>query len=468
MPPALTYSALMENPTTYLGHAKALLVLGMPLIGSNLAQVGIGMTDTLMLGWYSVEALAAVTLAGSMYFTLYLVGSGFAWAVMPIVAKAAEEGDEVQVRRATRMGLWLSMIYAALILPPLLFFEPIMVAAGQEPEIAALGQAYLRIAAWGIIPGLTVMTLRSYLSALEHTQIVLWVTLGTALLNAVLNYLFIFGNFGMPELGIRGAALASFAVMLTSMVALIIYAMRVFPDHRVFQRLWRSDWPGFAQVFKLGWPIMLTTLAETGLFAASAFMMGWLGKAEVAAHGIALQLASATFVVHLGLSQAATVRVGRALGRADQEGLKKGAIVALVMSVLFAAVTIAVFVATPEVLVSLFLGSDVNDRALILSIGASLVILAAIFQLADGAQVMGLGLLRGMQDTQMPMVFAAISYWLIGIPLCYVLGFSYGIGAEGIWLGLVIGLTIAAILLVARFWRRAGDAALSPRSDNGT
>jgi MATE family multidrug resistance protein len=427
----------------------------MPLIGSNLAQVGIGMTDILMLGWYSVDALAAVTLAGSMYFTLYLVGSGFAWAVMPIVAKSSEEGDDVQLRRATRMGLWLSMIFAALVLPPLLFFEPIMVALGQKPEVASLGQHYLRIAAWGMIPGLIVMTLRSYLSALERTQIVLWVTLGTAVLNAALNYVFIFGNFGMPELGARGAAIASLGVTITSTLALAAYAVHQFPDHQLFRRIWRPDWSAFAQVFALGWPIMLTTLAETGLFSASAFMMGWLGKAEVAAHGIALQLASATFVVHLGLSQAATVRVGRAVGRRDADGLRRGALVAFVMSVVFALITVAIFFAIPEMLVGVFLGFDVADRETILAIGASLLIVAAFFQLADGAQVMGLGLLRGLQDTQMPMIYAAISYWIVGIPISYALGFSFGFRGQGVWAGLVIGLMLAALLLMTRFLRQS-------------
>ncbi|MCL4107590.1 UNVERIFIED_CONTAM: hypothetical protein GTU68_022051 [Idotea baltica] len=438
----------------------------MPLIGSNLAQVGIGMTDTLMLGWYSVDALAAVTLAGSTFFTLYLVGSCFAWAVMPIVAQSAETGDETQLRRATRMGMWLSMLVAVFALPPMLFFEPIMVSMGQRPDVAALGQDYLRIAGWGIIPGLMVMTLRSYLSALERTQVLLWVTIGTAVLNAALNYVFIFGNFGMPELGARGAALASFAVMLSSMIALAIYAVLQFPTHKLFQRIWRPDWSAFAQVFKLGWPIGLTTLAETGLFAASAFMMGWLGKAEVAAHGIALQLASATFVVHLGLSQAATVRAGRALGRQDPVGLRRGAVVSMVMSFAFALVTVAAFLMFPEFLVGLFLGLDLPDRASILTIGVSLLIVAAFFQLADGAQVMALGLLRGLQDTRAPMIFAAISYWLIGMPMSYFLGFTLDMRGEGIWLGLVIGLMVAALLLSLRFFRRSSQMLRDASSQN--
>ena len=437
---------------TRFSHFKSLFVLGLPLIGSNVAQMAITATDTLMLGRYDVTALAAATLAGSIFFTLFIVGSGFAWAGTPLVAAASEEGDIVQARRVTRMGLWLSFIYGAIMLPPMFFSEPLFLLIGQEPEVAALAQTYLRIAGWGILPALVVMVLKAFLSALEHTPIILWVTIIAAILNALINYALIFGNWGAPELGVQGAAIASVAVQLASAVLLGVYVTAKLPAFAVFQRIWRRDGEALGTVFRLGWPIGVTSFAETGLFTASAIMMGWLGAVPLAAHGIALQLASMTFMVHLGLSQAATVRAGRTWGRKDIAALKTGGNVAVVSSLVFAMITIAAFLLFPEVLISFFVDADDSQRPEILAIGVGLLALAALFQLVDGAQVMALGLLRGVQDTRVPMILASLSYWGLGLPAGYVLGFPLGLGAVGIWLGLVVGLAMAAVLLLGRFY----------------
>jgi multidrug resistance protein, MATE family len=218
--------------------------------------------------------------------------------------------------------------------------------------------------------------------------------------------------------------------------------------------MWRSDWEMLVAVFRIGVPIGLTTLSEVSLFASSAIMMGWLGTIPLAAHGIALQLASMTFMLHLGLSNAATVRAGNAFGRRDWSHMARGGIVALTMSVLVALVTIVVFVSFPEPLIAVFLDPDDPARAEIILAGIVLLILAALFQLVDGAQVIALGLLRGVQDTRVPMILAAISYFGIGLPSAYILGFPMGWGGPGVWTGLVIGLAAAAVLLNHRFWFR--------------
>ncbi|THH36246.1 MATE family efflux transporter [Aliishimia ponticola] len=437
------------------GHVRAILVLGLPIIGTHLGQMAIGVTDTVMLGWYGAEALAAVGIAATLLHLLMLVGSGFAWAVLPMVAAFAAEGNETQVRRATRMGMWLSLIYGTLALPPLIFSGPILLALGQSEAIAADAQSYLRIAGWGIVPMLLVMVLKSYLAALEHTRPVLYIILGSAVLNGLCNWAFIFGNWGAPELGIVGAAWASNATQLFALIGVTIYAVRALPEHQLFVRLWKSDWQMFRRVFSLGWPISLTTLSEAGLFSASALMMGWLGTIPLAAHTVVVQLASITFMVHLGLSNAATVRAGNAFGRRDRDHLVRGVWVVMIMSLMFASATVAAFLLMPETLISIFL--DADDPALpeILSIGIVLLALGALFQTVDGAQVIALGALRGVQDTQIPMYMAAISYWGVGMPSSYLFGFVLGWGAAGVWTGLVTGLACAAVLLVGRFWRTA-------------
>ena len=438
-------------------HTRALLVLGLPLIGSHLAQMLLHVTDTVLLGWYGVDELAAVVLAASSFFVTFILGSGFAQAVMPMVATALGQGDVTQVRRDARMGLWLSIAFGVAIYPLFWWAEAVFLALGQTPEVSRLSQDFLRIAGLGMVPALLVMTLKSYLAALERTQVVLWVTLGAVVVNGLVAYMLIFGHYGAPELGIRGAAIASLAVQWLTFVLLAIYAawLPELRSYHLFQRFWRPDWQAMAAVFRLGLPIGLTGLAESGLFQATALMMGWIGTVELAAHGIAMEITALSFMVHLGLSNAATVRAGRAAGESDARKLRDGAKIAIVMSLIFGVVMVALFLTTAPHLIALFLDLSNPRSAEIISFGAGLLAIAALFQLADAMQVMALGLLRGIRDTTVPMVAAAVSYWLIGIPCAYVLAFKLGMGGIGLWLGLVIGLTAAASTMMARFWLRA-------------
>lgn len=442
----------MRKVMSYPEHSRAILALGLPLVGGHLAQMAIGVTDTVMLGWYGVEALAAVTLGSTLFFVLFIFGSGFAWAVMPMVASFDAEGDEVGLRRATRMGLWLSLAFGVLALPVMIWSETVLIALGQGEALAADASAYLRVAGFGIVPALLVMVLKSYLAALERTQVVLWITVLSAVINGVINYALIFGNWGAPEMGITGAAIASVATQTIGLVGVTLYARFALPEHALFQRLWRADWQMLMQVFRLGWPIGLTSLSEVGLFAASAMMMGWLGTIPLAAHGIAVQLASITFMVHMGLSNVATIRAGNAYGRHDPAHMEKGARVVTVMSLAIAALTIVLFVALPDPLISIFMQKDEPQRLQILAIGTGLLAMAALFQLVDGAQVIALGLLRGVQDTRVPMICAALSYWVVGIPCSYLFGFVMKMEGIGVWLGLVVGLGVASVLLSLRFW----------------
>ena len=437
-------------------HARAILVLGLPLIGSHLAQMLLHVTDMVMMGWYGVTELAAVVIASSSFFVIFILGAGFAQAVMPMVASAIGRGDEVQVRRDTRMGLWLSIAFGVLIYPLFWWSEQLLLGLGQKPEVAALGQDFLRIAGLGMIPALLVMVLKSYLAALKRTQVVLWVTLAGVGVNIAFGWALIFGNWGMPELGVRGAAIASVAVQGLTAGALAIYAawLPELRHFRLFQRFWRPDWQALGLVFRLGMPIGLTSLAEGGMFQASALMMGWIGTVELASHGIALQAAALTFMVHLGLANATTVRTAHAAGAGDRAGLRRGGKVAIALSMGFAMVTVAAFLTLPRPIISLFLDGNNPESAQIVAYGTALLAVAALFQVVDALQVMALGLLRGVKDTRAPMWIAVLSYWVVGIPTSYLLAFKAGYGGVGLWLGLVVGLSVAAVLLMVRFWGR--------------
>ncbi len=445
----------MQPAQTISQHLKAILTLGLPLIGSLLAQMTMGLVDTLMLGWYGVDALAGQVLGSTFFFILFIMGAGAAWAVMPLVAAASEAGDTTALRRVTRMGLWISLATALAVLPLMWFSAPILRALGQEGNLAIIAQDYLRIAGFGMIPALLAMVMRSYLVALERPRVVLAATLIAAMANAVLNYALIFGVWGAPEMGVRGAALSSALVQLLMVAALTIYAVRALPEHTLFVRFWRPDWGAFGQVARMGAQIGLTSLAEAGLFAATTVIMGQIGTLELVAHGIAIQIISLFFMAHVGLANAATVRAGRALGRKDEAGLRRGAAVVLGVSLGFAVFVVVLLLAMPEVMIGAFLAPDEPLRPEILLIGVTLLAVAALFQVVDAAQVMALGLLRGVQDTNAPMWYAALSYWAVGVPMSWYLGLRAGWGGVGVWFGLVIGLALAGLLMQGRFWRKS-------------
>ncbi len=451
----------MTNPLTRPQHIAALLTLGLPLVGSHVAQMLLHVTDTILLGWYGVTELAATVVAGSSFFVVFILGSGFAQAIMPMVAQALGRGDETQVRRDTRMGLWLSILFGALTYPIFWTSGDWLRALGLGSDVALLGQDFLRIAGFGMIPALIIMAMKSYLSALARTQVVLWSTLVAVVVNGLLAYPLIFGAWGMPELGIRGAAIASLLVQCLNALILVIYAatLPALRPYRLFQRFWRPDWHAFGQVFRLGWPIGITGVAEAGLFHASALMMGWVGTVALAAHGIAMQAASLTFMVHLGLSNAATVRTARFSGEGDAAALREGAKMAIVISTCFGLATVAVFLIFPVQILSLFTDLSKPEAAEILIIGSGFLAMAALFQMTDAMQVIALGLLRGIKDTRVPMCAAAVSYWLIGIPASYILAFPLGYGGIGLWAGIVIGLGAAASALMLRFWMLAPKVA---------
>jgi len=436
---------------TYPAQARGLMRLGLPLVGSAVAGFAIHMTDTIMLGWYSVLSLAAATLATSFWFVIFIVGAGFGTAVMPMVAEAASASDDVRARRVTRMGMWLSLLYFAVAFAPLWWSEHVFLWLGQTSEVAAEGQLYIRIAMFGMIPGLQTVVFRSYLSGLHLTGVQLWITLAGVVLNALVNYALIFGNWGAPEMGIQGAAVASVVIQTLTAIVLAIYAQIKLPHYNLFQRIWRADWQAFWQVFRLGFPIGMTSLAEGGLFSASAVMMGWIGEIELAAHGIALQITALLFMFHVGMSQAATIRAGGAYGRRNVVELWMIARTALAVAFVFGIAAVALMVGMPETLVSLYIDPAEPARETLIVIGVKLVMLAAVFQFVDSTQINALALLRGVQDTTVPMWLASVSYWLIGLPASYFMAFTLGLRESGLWLGLTVGLGMAAITLGWRF-----------------
>ena len=444
----------MTAPRSFTSHLRAVLALGLPLAGSHVAQFMLAVTDTIMLGWYGVVDLAASVIGAAVFFMLFTFGLGFANAVMPLVATASASDDDTEVRRATRMGLWLSAGFALVVFPVFWFSGSILTALGQPPEVVPLAQDYLRLMGIALFPALIVAVLKNYLAALGRTQVALWLTVAAVFLNIALNWMLIFGNLGFPEMGVRGAAHASIWVQVATALGLAAYCARAdgLRRYTLFQRFWRPDWQAMGQVWRLGWPIGVALVAETALFSAVAILVGRLGTLQLAAHGIAIEISAAMFMIHMGFSNAGTVLVGRARGRGDTEALRAGAKATIVISVCLALGTMVVYILFGGHLIGLFLSPSEPTRDEIIAVGTVLMMVAALFQLADGAQVVAMGLLRGVQDTKVPMWIAAFSYWGIGFPAGYIFGLPLGWGAPGVWVGLVMGLGTASLLLMWRFW----------------
>ena len=306
-----------EEPQSWPAHVRATAVLALPLIGLQLAQMAMGVTDTLMLGWLGAPELAAGILGTQAIFLIYIFGVGFSQAALPLATEAQGAGDVAAVRSIVRMGLWVLALYSAIVMLPLWHVEKILLALGQEPRVAGLAGAYVRVAMWSMLPALIITGIRAFLTVVGHAYVLLAVIVTGAVVNGLLNYLLIFGHGGFPALGIVGSALATSTANLTMALLLLAYATAApsLARYQLLARFLRPDWDGFWMILRLGWPIGAMVVAEVGLFASASIMMGWLGAVPLAAHGIAIQLAAIAFMIPLGLANAATVRVGLALGR---------------------------------------------------------------------------------------------------------------------------------------------------------
>ncbi len=443
------------KPTAWGTHFRATFALGLPLVGAQLAQISINVTNVVMIGQLGPAQLAAAVLASQTFYVFWMFGSGFAYAVMPLAAGAHGNADTRGVRRSVRMGLWVAALYSIVVMVPLWFTEAILLLLGQKSEVAAEAGFYARVLQWSMLPYLGTFVLRSYLSALQRPNVVLGITLAGAGLNALLNYMLVFGHFGAPALGLLGSGIASVSTSFLTLFLIVAYTWRAkgLEVFELYRRFFVPDWNAFGEVLRLGWPIGATILAETGLFTAASLMMGWIGTVELAAHGIALQLASISFMVPLGLASAATVRVGTAFGRGDMDDVGRAARTSLVVAVFISCAAAAVFWIAPSPLIGLFLDLNQPDAAIVLSAAVPLLAVAAAFQIVDSIQVTANGVLRGLKDTRTPMLIAVASYWLVGMPVAYGLAFGAGWNGVGVWWGLAIGLLVAAIAMTFRFMR---------------
>jgi MATE family multidrug resistance protein len=443
----------------FLAEARELLRLAVPMAATQLAQMIILATDTVMLGHYSKEALAAGALGNTIYFLVWLLGNGMPMALSPVIAHvqgrhgvSAKPRDQHEVRIAVRMGLWSVGLVSLPLLAVLLFTRPLLLAFGQQPELAADAARFMTGLAWGLPCAMGFQVLRSFSTALSRATPPLVVMALAILWNAAFDYALIFGHFGLPQLGLLGAGLASASSNIFSFAAMLGICLFLpgLKRYRILHRFVHPKWDSFAELFRLGLPIGITMVFEVALFNGAALVMGTFGLASLAAHQIAITIPSLTFMIPLGIGLAATVRVGLAAGAGDPVAARRAGFTAIGMGAAFMCVTALVLLIWPRQIAILWL-PDIPSNADVLLLAVSFLHVAAAFQLVDGIQVTASMSLRGLKDAHGPMWLAGASYWLAGAPMGLVLAYWFGMRGFGIWLGLAFGLLVAAVTLTTRF-----------------
>lgn len=429
--------------------------LALPIALTQLGQIAMMTTDLALLGRLGNEVVAAAALAHIVLFVAFVLGMGIVSAVAPLAAQAFGAREPRMVRRSLRVGLWAAVLLGIPLTAAQLYGFEILVALGQTEHAATLASRYLDGLAWCLVPGWWFIALRGFMGAVNRPEPALWITLAAIPANAFFAYGLIYGEFGMPRLDLLGAGLAT-TIVNTGMCIVCVwvcYAQRPFRKYRILGNVWRSDWPLFGRLLAIGAPISGTFLLEYGLFAAAAILMGWIGTAALAAHQIALTIASIVFMVPFGVSMAATVRVGQAAGRGDAAATRIAGSTAIGIGVVFMASMTLLIALTRHILPLFFLGWDVDAASETVTLAATLLLLGATFFIADGVQTVAAGALRGLNDTRIPLLFSAICFWAIGFTGSWGFGFPLGLGAAGIWIGFTIGLVVYALLLVWRFHR---------------
>jgi multidrug resistance protein, MATE family len=436
----------------------ATLALAWPLILTNITMVLINATDVFLLARLGPDALAASALGSGLVIAMLLIGIGIVTAAAPLMA--AEIGHKSHsvrdVRRTFRQALWAATAVCFPLWLLLWFAGELLVLAGQPHRLAADAGLFIRALQWMIWPALGVVVLRSFMATLERPKWAMVAGMAAVLVNAAVNYGLIFGNFGLPKLGLMGAGIGSSVTSLFQFLFLcgVTFLHPHFRRYRLFGRWWRSDWQRFKTIWRLGFPIGLHMGFEAMVFAAAVFLMGYISTASVAAHAVAIQIASMTFMVPMGIGQAATVRVGLGYGRRDPDAIRRAGWAAYALGVGFMTAMAVVIWVMPGTLAGLFLDPADAANAEVLRLAILFLLVAAVFQIVDGAQVVGTGMLRGLQDTTWPMLFAAFGYWVIGIGLGAWLAFAQGLDGVGVWIGLAVGLGIVAALVLARWLMR--------------
>ncbi len=440
----------------FLHELRALLRIAGPLVVSQLGGIAMNTTDTVMLARLGPTALAAAGLATSVQMALVVTCNGVLMGMIPLVSRAFGGGDRGECQRVLVQGVWLALALAVPATALSLSGRSLALLLGQDAAVAEAAGRYLQALAAGVLPMLLFMALRQYLEGMGVSRPAMWMTFVGIAVNALGNWALIWGVPGVvPPLGVVGSGVATSAVRWAMLVGMVAYVVRV-PELHPFRGVsLRPHRERLRRIVGLGLPTGAQLGAEVGVFATAAVMMGWLGPVALAAHQVTINAAATTYMVPLGASIAGSVRVGQHAGAGSPRGMRRAALATYLVALAFMAVCALVFVAAPRAVIGLY-----TADARIASVGVTLLFMAALFQLFDGAQVAGICVLRGAADTRVPMYMTLAGYWGVGFPVAYLLGFHTPLAHVGVWAGLVASLAVVAVMMAVRvrrvLWRRAG------------
>lgn len=442
--------SIIKHHLTYKSHIRENLKLAVPVMLSNLGHVMMGFTDNIMVGHVNSISLAAAGLALVVFNVLLLFGIGVSYAITPLVAEALGGKDDKRIIQTVKHGLVINVVNALLLATLIFFGKHLLYKIDQPADVVALSIPFLSIITWSLIPVLIFQTFKQFAEGLSYTRVALLVMIGANIVNVALNYVLVYGHLGFPAMGLIGSGWATFFSRIFMAVAIIAYVFhhKIFRAYRYIFTLGNYSKKVFAKMLNLGIPSGAQFIFEVAAFDFSLVMMGWLGARVLAAHMIAINLATISYMTTAGLAAAATVRVGYYLGSNDFFNLRRAAYSLLVMAMAVMCLWAAFFIGAKDLFPHIYV-----DDPSVISIAASLLVIAGLFQLADGTQVVCASALRGLQDVKVPSLFIFISYWIIGLPLGYYLAFSLGLGGEGVWWGLFIGLMLTAVALFIRLQR---------------
>ena len=442
----------MESPISYSREFGQLIKLAIPLALAQMAQNSLSFIDIVMVGQLGDSALSGMAIGTATFFFVGMFVAGILYAVSPMVSHLVGADKEGDIPRAVRQGFWLAFLA---FIPTMIFFwnvEPVLRWLGQEEHVIEKSSAYLKAVSFGMLPYLLMISLRGYLEGISRGQPILWICVAGVVMNVFANDALMFGRYGLPALGLVGTGIATSLVYSLMFVIAVVYVWK-FARHPVFVELHRFHWPTFRELFRLGLPIGLTIGFECSMFTIAAFAMGIIDDKQLAAHQIAIGAASFSFMIPLGVALATCVRVGQWAGSGKLQNSKRAGQVGMATALLSMLGGMILFGFFPRAVLGFIIDLSNPENENVIDFGVTFLRIAAFFQLVDGLQVAASQSLRGLKKTKEAMVLTLIAYWWIGVPCCLLLAFTFGFEGAGLWIGMTIGLAMAALMLTWRFHR---------------
>jgi len=436
------------NTAEYKEHFSKNFILAYPVVLSQLGHIMVSVFDSLMVGQIGTIPLAAASLGNSIFTIVLVFGLGVSYSITPLIAAADGRRNYTRISLLLLNGLISNVLLGILLFIVGYLLSPYITLLDQPANVVEMAVPYINILFFSMIPLMVFQAFRQFAEGLSFTKQAMYISIVANSLNVVLNYILIYGKLGFAPMGLVGAGWATFisrVVMALMMAGYILYARR-FEVFRHYLRLRHLSFIHMYRIFKLGLPISGQMIFEMGAFSFSAIMIGWLGAKELAAHQIAINVASVTYMMASGIAAAATIRVGNQKGLGNIRAMEVAGLSSFAMGALFMTGSGLLMVLGNKLIPMLYI-----DDPQVIQLASTLLIIAALFQISDGVQVVGLGALRGLEDVRIPSLISLVAYWVIGLPVGFVLSFKLGMGVSGIWTGLLVGLSVAAILLFLRF-----------------